>query len=401
MKTGILRTGRLAAAMVGIFVFVLSLSAVAIGAVTVPLPSIDIVDVDLATNSMIIYGKGFIVTPPSTGPGVGVTSPVPQLTLGGTALVVTAYTNDQITALLPAGIEDGGYLLVVMAANSRTSYGTFDVTIGATGLTGPQGPKGDTGATGAIGPQGPIGPAGPTGAPSFIPGPPGPIGPQGPAGPMGSQGPSGLTGATGPQGIAGPTTKEALCQVYLDAGETEVDQPPFCSNKTIFVTSTSYNGNLGGLAGADAICNALATNAALPGTYKVWLSDTTASAASRLSHSVKRYVRRDGVKIANDWADLVDGTLLAGINVDQLGNIVPTGTRVWTGTDIYGATMYGGSNQWLICSNWATGGGNAGGMSGKVGYADASWTDGNDAFYAGYWYGGECDWYYRLYCVQQ
>lgn len=188
MKTGIIRARRLTAAMISIFVFVLSLSAAALGAVTVPLPSVDIVDVDLATNSMIVYGKGFIVTPPSIGPGVGVTSPVPQLTLGGTALVVTAYNNTQINATLPEGILDGSYRLIVQAANS-TQYALFEVTIGATGLTGPQGPQGvqgpigPTGATGATGPQGPIGLTGATGAQ-------GPQGIQGPAGPTGASGSS-------------------------------------------------------------------------------------------------------------------------------------------------------------------------------------------------------------------
>lgn len=222
MKKKVFKAGRLAA-MIGVFVFVLSLSAVAIGAVTVPLPSIDIVDVDLATNSMIIYGKGFIVNPPSTGPGVGVISPVPQLTLGGTALAVTAYTNTQINASLPEGILDGGYRLIVQAANS-TQYALFEVTIGATGLTGPQGPQGVQGPQGI---QGVAGPAGPQGVQGLI-GPAGPQGPQGIQGPIGQTGATGPMGPQGPQGIQGPSGVSAGLVYYT-------------KNATDYTSSTNYN----------------------------------------------------------------------------------------------------------------------------------------------------------------
>ena len=40
----------------------------------------------------------------------------------------------------------------------------------------------------------------------------------------------------------------------------------------VFVTSTTHNGNLGGVAGADAICNARAAAAGLPGSYLAWIS---------------------------------------------------------------------------------------------------------------------------------
>ena len=36
-------------------------------------------------------------------------------------------------------------------------------------------------------------------------------------------------------------------------------------NRIVFLTSTTHTGNLGGLTGADAICNDLASTAGLPG----------------------------------------------------------------------------------------------------------------------------------------
>jgi hypothetical protein len=51
----------------------------------------------------------------------------------------------------------------------------------------------------------------------------------------------------------------------------------------VFVTSRAYTGNLGGLAGADAICQTHAAEAGLPGTYVAWLATSTVTAPSRLA----------------------------------------------------------------------------------------------------------------------
>lgn len=108
-------------------------------------PSIKIVDVDLVSKSITIYGNDFIQS--SNKKIIS----LPEVSLAGDPLEVTSYTNDQINALLPADITDGSYLLEVLAANSKSKYATFDLTIGATGLTGPQGPQGIQGPPGASG----------------------------------------------------------------------------------------------------------------------------------------------------------------------------------------------------------------------------------------------------------
>ncbi|MBI5074535.1 MAG: collagen-like protein [Nitrospirae bacterium] len=225
MKKGVFKTGRLAAAMVGVLVciFSFSLSAVALGAITVPLPSVDIVDVDLPTNSMMIYGKGFIAP---LSPGAGIGGPAgagtpPQVFLGGTALVVTAYSSTQINATLPEGIADGSYRLIVQAANS-TQYALFEVTIGATGLTGPQGPQGV---------QGPIGPVGLQG-------------PQGVQGSQGIQGPAGPTGASGTS--VWPTYYTVTNSFYcaaLSACPTSGYFETYCNDPWDEIISASYTFN--------------------------------------------------------------------------------------------------------------------------------------------------------------
>lgn len=318
MKTGIFKSGRLAVATVCLSVFVFYASAFAAGG----LPVIEMVDVDLSTNSMVIYGTDFI-----WGPNNRVNS-WPAVSLGGTPLVVTAYSDTQINATLPAGITDGGYLLLVLAANSRNKYAYFDLTIGATGATGPQGPQGapgPIGLTGATGPQGPAGAAGAAGA----------------AGPMGPAGPQGPVGPTGPND---PDISEMKAFDCLVATTLSLPLPSYCNRleKIIFVTSATYSGNLGGLAGADAKCQSLADVANLSGTFKAWLSGIGPgkSAAERLSHHFGPYKRTDGVIVANNWSGLTSGTLLNPINVTETGAMLsPLTYRVWTGTRVDGSAF--------------------------------------------------------------
>ncbi len=126
----------------------------------------------------------------------------------------------------------------------------------------------------------------------------------------------------------------------------------------VFVTSTQYGGVLGGLAGADALCQTRASQAGLPGTYKAWLSDGTASPSTRFVRSRGPYRLLDGTTIARGWADLTDGSLAAPIDVTESGNAVANSTGVWTHTEPDG-TARGGDDH---CGNWgsATGDGDIG-----------------------------------------
>ena len=95
----------------------------------------------------------------------------------------------------------------------------------------------------------------------------------------------------------------------------------------MFLTSATYTGNLraeasavglgtfgSGLEAGDALCQRLATAAALPGIYKAWLSDLTGSPSTRLTQWLGGYTRVDGVRVADSWADLTDGDLQARYN---------------------------------------------------------------------------------------
>lgn len=99
----------------------------------------------------------------------------------------------------------------------------------------------------------------------------------------------------------------------------------------IFATSTTHAGDLGGVAGADAICANDATAAGLDGTFVAWISGGT-SMVSRLDGS-RGWARTDGVPIADLPSDFLLQRILNPLAVDELGNPIRAGTQhVWTGT---------------------------------------------------------------------
>ncbi len=159
------------------------------------------------------------------------------------------------------------------------------------------------------------------------------------------------------------------------------------ADNIVFVTSTIQPGNLGGLAGADSICQQRATAAGLPGSYRVWLSTITVPASAHLVQSTAPYRLVDGTLIANNWADLADGTLAATINKNENNVAVTTLTSVWTGTNTSGA--YAGNGD---CSNWTSSGTGIFSSVGTTASVVAAWTLGSNQ---------GCAASSRLYCFQQ
>ncbi len=115
--------------------------------------------------------------------------------------------------------------------------------------------------------------------------------------------------------------------------------PPAPAGKKVCATSTTYNGNLGSIAGAHSKCQARASAAGLSGTYKAWISGRTTGfgdqhASGYLTHATVPYELVNGTKVADNWADLTDGSLDHAIDRDEFGNSV-TG-NVWTNTETNG-----------------------------------------------------------------
>jgi hypothetical protein len=168
------------------------------------------------------------------------------------------------------------------------------------------------------------------------------------------------------------------------------------AHRIVFVTSKVYvGGMLGGLDGADAICQQHAISAHFTGMFRAWLSDSTGSPATRMTHGLGNYSLTDGVPIAIGWEDLISGQLMHSVHEDEHAGFHQGGTgchmesTAWTGTDIDG-TAYTGGTLADSCGNWDDP--TSYGMIGNTNGSDLAWTlDCNIP----------CNYATSLYCVEQ
>jgi hypothetical protein len=116
----------------------------------------------------------------------------------------------------------------------------------------------------------------------------------------------------------------------------------------VFASSTPLTANIGGVAGADARCDDLAKQTGLGGKWDAWLSTSSSSPSVRFVKAQIPYRLVTGKIIAQDWADLTDGTIAAPIDRDEKGGLV-NAKEVWTGTLPNGA-FRGGDN----CNNFTS-----------------------------------------------
>lgn len=165
-----------------------------------------------------------------------------------------------------------------------------------------------------------------------------------------------------------------------------IEFPP----KKIFTTKATYDGNLGGITGADSICQTTASQAGLNGVYKVWLGDDTHNPLNYMPHNEGKYTLVDGTVIANDWQDLTDNSILASVNKDERGNLIADASNLaWTGTPIIGDTRPDKN-----CNNW-TSRDQYQGIQGRVGMISAK----NNIWFHGSAYA--CGYKEHLYCFEQ
>jgi cysteine-rich repeat protein len=165
-------------------------------------------------------------------------------------------------------------------------------------------------------------------------------------------------------------------------------------NKRAFISSMLYDGNLGGLMGADAKCQALADAANLPGTYMAWIATNEGSPSSRFTQSSTPYVRVDNTQIAPNWAGLIDGTLDAALNLTETGAMAPVGNTSCAGgghPTVWSATSANGGYQGSSCANFTSTGGS--GLWGEANMTNGSWSS--------WCSGGICTWTSAIYCFQQ
>ena len=164
-------------------------------------------------------------------------------------------------------------------------------------------------------------------------------------------------------GVVPPHAETGADASFVDAADAD----GATKNLRVFVSSTAKTGNLGGVAGADAFCNQLATAASLGGTYRSWLSVSGADAIDHVTGNGPWHLVT-GELVAADKATLTSGVLTHLIDKTEKGATPPFAEdRTWTATGANG--RYAGPD----CSSW-TGAGS--GLAGEARNTNPNkWTD--------------------------
>lgn len=121
----------------------------------------------------------------------------------------------------------------------------------------------------------------------------------------------------------------------------------------IFVTEADYNGNFGGLAGADAICQSSATAAGLGGSWVAMVTGQTTNMRDRLPWNFGQVRRLDGAVVANSFDDLWDGTWDSPVNLTE--NLTVKNAWVWWGGTVSGGATFSSGTTCNEFTNGSTG----------------------------------------------
>jgi hypothetical protein len=156
------------------------------------------------------------------------------------------------------------------------------------------------------------------------------------------------------------------CSSDDDEGETGTSE----QGLSFFVTSTTHDGNLGGLAGADAICDTLATAVGAGSrTWRAYLSamgdGTPVNARDRIGTGP--WYNADGVMLAADLTALYALSGDAEIFITERGGTIngqwnssngmngapPNEHDIMSGSDAMGMLLVGAMNS--TCNDWTDG----------------------------------------------
>lgn len=153
-----------------------------------------------------------------------------------------------------------------------------------------------------------------------------------------------------------------------------------------FLTTGSYMvGALGGLTGADAVCQAEANSAGYAGSYKAIMCDATTGASTRLTLAYPIVNAYDGSTVASTSGQFW-GTQANFIRTKTGG----TSIAVVTGCNNAGATYTNGT-----CSSWTVANGSACAYGTQQSFAPANW------LFHGFGSYCACNTSLTIYCIQQ
>lgn len=191
------------------------------------------------------------------------------------------------------------------------------------------------------------------------------------------------------------TTATSTTSVDTTSSETGMDtSTSTCAEgcvdvRRVFVTASTYTGDLGGAAQADEACNQSAAGLLPPGNFKAWVSDGTTSPWERFDIGfVGDYHLLDQsstLVVSGGWPALTDGAILQPIDVDELGAKVVVTPYAWTSTQTDGSKLIPN------CGDWEVGQVNMFGIVGSVMETDSTWTNADLQ---------PCNTKMRLYCFE-
>ena len=154
--------------------------------------------------------------------------------------------------------------------------------------------------------------------------------------------------------------------------------------RRIFVTSSTYNGTVGGIEGANVRCMQRAEEAKLDGRFIAWLSTQSNPILPRItSEGPWTLVDEETVVFATKQA-IAEGPAVV-IDRDENGTKVENPDEVWTGTNANGTPALDLVN----CGQWTQNQGN--GLVGSTGRRNNEWTQMTNR---------NCNNVARLYCIE-
>jgi hypothetical protein len=197
--------------------------------------------------------------------------------------------------------------------------------------------------------------------------------------------PTNVTATSFDVSVAAQPAGPRLVTITSSNGDPASASFTFDANPVIaFVTSTSYNGNLGGVDGADAACQTQANAQSLVGTYKAWIrSSTDSSRINSINWLGNSFVLVGGTQFASNYTTLTQASIHSPVfNLNELGQVVPNGTQVWTGGGSLGSAD--------TCADWTSASPTPDGRFGTVGVSN--WQSAGTAT--------NCGMSARLYCFR-
>ena len=125
------------------------------------------------------------------------------------------------------------------------------------------------------------------------------------------------------------------------------DPTQIIANRVFATSSLHVPGQLGSLAGADAVCAARASEAGLVGQFVAWLSSSTVDALDRVA-GARGWVRIDGLPIADMPAELASQQLLHPIRLDEHGRDLGTQPDFYGATGTYDGTINSNCGDFMV-----------------------------------------------------